>query len=121
MFCETNKEHLSNLYRLEFCLEKALVDYDPKVGKEVIEQFRRIRLFSTEFLIDFISDRTYEYLYSGSVGKMRFRRLPVLLASLDEFSVEYKEFQEYMWKQARLNNTHPVNLFDNREWEDFEW
>ncbi len=120
-YCETNKELLSNLYRIEYCLEKALLQYDQAVGSESITAFRRIRLFSNDYLTDFVPDRACAYTYGGSTGKMRFRRLPAILNSLDELSQEYKQFHKYMWEQAKLHDTHPSNLHDMREWEDFEW
>ncbi|MEW8152489.1 MAG: hypothetical protein AB2810_20315 [Candidatus Thiodiazotropha endolucinida] len=120
-YCENNKEYLSNLYRIEYCVEKALLEYDAKVGNEVITAYKRIRLISKEYLTDFVSDRSFDFLYGGGTGKMRFRRLPSILHSFDQLSEDYKQYHEFMWKEAKKHGTHPVNLHDMREWEEFEW
>ncbi len=113
-FCENTKEHLSNLYRLEYCLEQALLQYNQKAGSEAVDAFRNIHLFTEEYLIDFVSVRTYDYIFNCGAGKMRFRRLPAILTSLHELSPEYKKFHVSVSEQAKRLGVHIDELEDAR-------
>ena len=120
-FCENTKEHLSNLYRVEYCLEQALLEYDQKAGSEAVAAFRNIDLFTKEYLIEFVSVRIYDYIFNCGTGKMRFRRLPAILVSLDELSAEYKDFYAAWCEEAKRLGSRPENLEDTRDWGEFEW
>lgn len=115
------KEHQANIYRLEYAIESALLSYDAKVGREVIDAYRRLSWFSDDYLADFIDECTYQYINGGATGKMRFRRLPSIIKSYDERSFDYKAYHEHMWKEAKKHNVHPAQLFDTSEWPDVEW
>lgn len=117
----SDKEHQSNIYRLEYSIESALIKYDTKVGHEAISEYRRLRWFSSDYLTSYLSECCFQYIYGGGKGKMRFRRLPSLLRSFDELSDQYREYHEFMWAEANKFKTHPINLHDTREWVDFEW
>lgn len=120
-FCPTSKENQANLYRLEFCIEKALLEYDYKTGVDVLEQSRTIGMVSDNFIASYASEITYEYLYGGGSGKINFRRLPRLLNKFHEWSDEYREFSEYMKSQAIVNNCEINQLYNNRDWPDIKW
>jgi hypothetical protein len=120
-FQPTNKEHQSNLYRFEHCIENALLEYHPKIGSEIINVYSHIGFVSQKFLFDFVDDVSYRYVYGGGTGKMRFKLLPQLLMQLREWSDEYKKFEEYMNTQAKLQNCSIHQLHDMREWAEFEW
>ena len=116
-----DKNHQANLYRLEYCVEEALIAYDATVGLEAIKEYQRIHGFSKSFLVGYINECAYEYIYGGSTGKMRFRRLPTMLRSFSELSKPYMEFYGIMWKEAEKHGTTPDQLRDAREWSEFEW
>ncbi len=52
-FQPTNKEHQANLYRFEYCIENALLEYDLKIGSEVIK-YSSVGFVSQEFLFSFV-------------------------------------------------------------------
>lgn len=117
----TNKEHQSNLTRLEFILESALVDYDPKVGAEVVALYPTVGAVTPDFFAGYVSDVTYTFLYGGGVGKMRFRRLPALVKSMAQFSSEYRDYAEMLEREAAKHGCSPHQLRDTRQWADIEW
>ena len=117
----TTKNHQSDLMRLEACLENALVEYDPRVGSELLTLYPRVGAVSREFLPSYISDLTYAFLYDGGSGKMRFRRLPALVQSMMQWSGEYSEYALVLEQQAKKFGCNPRQLQDQREWPDFEW
>jgi len=120
-YSDCNKEHQSNIYRLEHEIEKALVEYDEKVGRSAIEEYKRLSWFSSEYLPNFVSECTNEYMHGGASGKMRFRRLPFTIRMLDERSPEYKAYHNQVLDEARKQNVHPSQVFDTREWPEMEW
>lgn len=120
-FFPTNKEHQSNLFRFEYCIESALLSYDHNIGSEILERFSSLGFVSKDFLFSFVEDVTYRYIYEGSTGKIRFKRLPQLLRSLSHWSEEYEKFQKYMTDQAEQKKCTVYQLHDIREWPDFEW
>lgn len=117
----TNKEHLSNLARLEHCVESALVEYDPKAGLEVISTYPAIGAIPPNFYDDYISDVIYSFLYDSGSGKMRFRRLPVLIRSLYPMSPEYRQYAAMLEREAKKHGCSPRQLRDAREWPEIEW
>lgn len=120
-YTDVAKEHQANLFRLEYAIESALLNYDGKVGGEVIEAYRRLSWFSNDYLTDYIAECTYQYIYGGATGKMRFRRLPAIIESYDKISSDYRAYHKHMWEEANKNNVHPTQLFDTSGWPDIEW
>ena len=117
----TNKEHQSNLARLEFCLESSLVEYDPKIGAEVVSLYPQVGAVTQDFFDGYISDITHSFLYEGGSGKMRFRRLPALVRSMAQFSVEYQDYAAVLEREAKRHGCSPHQLQDSREWPEIEW
>ncbi|MDC0663572.1 DUF6904 family protein [Marinobacter sp. SS21] len=117
----TNKEHQSNLARLEYCVESALVGYDPKVGSEVVSIYPSIGAVTPDFLDGYVTDVAYSYLYEGGSGKLRFRRLPALIRSMAQWSPEYLEYSAMLEREAKKHGCSPHELHDSREWPDIEW
>ncbi len=120
-FQPTNKEHQANLYHFEFCIENALLKYEPKIGSEIINSYSSIGFVSQKFLFSFVDDVSFQYIYQGGTGKMRFKRLPQVLRQFHEWSSEYKEHEEFMTLQAKQQNCSVHDLRDMREWPDFKW
>ena len=117
----TNKEHQSNLMRLEFCLESALVEYDPKTGAEVVSLYPMVGAVTPDFLDGHIADITYSFLYASGSGKMRFRRLPTLVRSMTPFSSEYRNYVAVLEREAKKQGCSPYQLRDSREWPEIDW
>lgn len=86
-----------------------------EVGQEVIEEYRRLSWFSNDFLTDYIAECTYQYIYGGATGKMRFRRLPSIIRSYDERSSDEKEYHQRIWGEAKKHNVYPAQLFDTSD------
>ena len=120
-YCDTNKEDQSNLYRLEYYVEKSLIEYDHKIGNEILSWYQTIGCVSKDFIISYVDDVAYEFLYGGGSGKMNFRRLPQLLRRFIEWSDKYKEYSQYMQEQASINNCTIAQLFDSRERPEIKW
>ena len=117
----TNKEHLANLMRLEFCLESALIEYDAKVGAEVVSLYPMVGAVNPDFYDGYVSDITYSFLYEGGSGKMRFRRLPAMVKSMAQFSPEYRDYAAMLEREAKKHGCSPHQLRDSREWPEIEW
>ena len=117
----TNKEHQSNLIRFEFCLESALIEYDAKVGAEVVSLYPMVGAVTTDYYVSYISDITYSFLYEGGAGKMRFRRLPAMVKSMAQVSPEYRDYASMLEREAKKHGCSPHQLRDSREWQEIEW
>lgn len=117
----TNKEHQSNLSRLEYCVESALVEYDPKIGAEVVSSYPMIGAVTPGFLDSYVSEITYSFLYEGGTGKMRFRRLPTLIRSMAQWSQAYQAYEKMLEREATKHGCLPSQLRDSREWSEIEW
>lgn len=117
----TTKAHQSNLWRLEHCLETALVEYDAKIGNEVIATYPPVGAVSRGFLPGYVSDVVYSFLYNEGSGKMRFRRLPSVIKSMFEWSPEYREYAAFLEGEAKRHGCSAHQLRDTRDWPAIAW
>lgn len=117
----TNKEHQANLARLEYCIESALVEYDAKIGLEVISLYPGIATVEANFYAGYVPDITYTWLYDSGQGKMRFRRLPVFIQSLHIMSPGYQQYAMMLEREAKKHGCSPHQLQDARDWPEIEW
>jgi len=120
-FRSTNKEHQSNLARLEYCVESALLEYEPKTGLEVVSMYPTMGALAPDFYDSYLSHILYIFLFESGSGKMRFRRLPVLLESLSPLSQEYRQYAAMLERESKKQGCSPHVLHDSREWPDIEW
>jgi hypothetical protein len=120
-FCPTTKKDQANLYRFEYCIESALVSYDYNIGTDILRWYDTTGCVSKDFIISFIDEITYEYLYGGLSGKRNFRRLPELLRNIRSSSDEYRGFAEYIKAEAQKNDCTPDQLWDSRDWPEIKW
>lgn len=120
-YLPTNKKHQSILSSLEYCIESALVEYDPKVGAEVVSIYPPVGAVTPGFFDSYIADVTYSFLYQNGSGRMRFRRLPVLVRSMAQWSPEYGEYAAVLEREAKKQGCSPYQLHDSREWPEIEW
>ena len=119
--CPTTKGDQANLYALEDCIESALIEYDAKTGMELAKAYLSVGAVSQNYFIQFIEDVCFEFLFGGSSGKMRFRRLPKLLKSMSEFSLDYQAYAQMLEKEAKRLDCSPHELSDSRDWPDIDW
>ncbi len=117
----TNKEHQANLARLEFCVESSLVEYDAKIGLEVVSLYSGIGAAGANFYAGYVSDIIYTWLYDSGHGKMRFRRLPVLVQSLHVSAPQYRLYALTLEREAKKHGCSPHQLSDSRDWPEIEW
>jgi len=98
--------------------------YPPHLSAEV----QRVA-YSKEFWFDYmgeyddsyIADVTYSFLYQAGSGRMRFRRLPILIRSMAQWSPEYGEYAAVLEREAKKQGCSPYQLHDSREWSEIEW
>ena len=120
-YCNTNKEHQSNLARLEHCVETALVEYDVKVGSELVAIYPTVWAATDKYLDSYVESVTHSFLYEGGTGKLRFRRLPMLVRSMHPLSSEYRAYSEMLEHEAKKHGCKPSDLRDSRPWPEIEW
>ncbi|ULQ55862.1 hypothetical protein KJS94_14525 [Flavihumibacter rivuli] len=117
---ESNKLQQAILYNLEYCLEKAMTDYDP-IGSVQLKEYigERINMHS-EF--DFI---LYQALHIRFVterpGKIRFRKITKLIDGFYfEWNKDYKETIANVKRSAKENNCDWKDLSFS-EFPDIVW
>lgn len=117
----TSKKQQSWLYLLESLTESAVIEYDPVVGKEVLECFEILGSFSEDYLVQFSWELTKEFT-SYPNGKARFRKLPGLLRRMHSWSPEYRRFEELVLSAAAENSCSPHDMSaDDDDELVFKW
>jgi hypothetical protein len=117
----TTRAQQADLYRLEAITEKALFDYEPVTGKECMELLPLMGALPKDYLVEFISVASKEYVLEGKTGKPRFRKLPKILRKIWWMSDEYKVFKAELEKLAQEKGCRPEELTTMDDWEDFKW
>ncbi len=117
----TTKLHQANLNQLEYCIESALLEYDAKVGGEVVALYRSVGDVTDTYYTSYIMKLLYDFLFQSSSGKMRFRRLPALIRSMHQWSSEYQDYAAMLEQQAKKQGCSPRQLRDSRQWGDIQW
>lgn len=84
--CPEGRTHFSekqqaNIYRPGNCVEKLLVEYDPKIGMQYIEWLNTPILLTSDYLSSYIVEVSRRYIFSCQSGIARFHKLPELLQS----------------------------------------
>jgi hypothetical protein len=117
----TTKEHQSNLYRIEACTEQSLNSFDPFIGRRCTEWLSMFPGLRHDYLFQFVSECTYEYIRRKTVGKARFKKLPDTLRRLIPLSDEYRHFEEELRNIATQEGCQPQDLTDEIHWPKFKW
>jgi hypothetical protein len=120
-FQPTDREHQANLYRLEACAEKALISYDPFVGRRCVEWLTHFQGLSSKYLLLYIQNCSLQYVTLGKAGKARFKGLPDILRRLSPYSREYRNFEEYLQGIAKEKGCRLEELHDLEPWPEFKW
>ncbi|HMS09515.1 MAG TPA: hypothetical protein PKE66_08535 [Pyrinomonadaceae bacterium] len=120
-FNPTTKEIQGNLFLLESCTERALLEADPKVGSECIQWLSQFDGFPSNYLLAFIDDCCFDYITVETQGKRRFQSLPSTLRRLDPISNEYLAFEEQLQQISKFQKCSPHDLHNREEWPEFKW
>jgi hypothetical protein len=120
-FQQTNKEQQANLFRIEFCAENALIEYDASVGQDCIKWMQTFFGIPDNYLFLFVSEACYRFIFSGAAGKTRFKKLPSVLYSLDTRSKEYNDFNILIESIAKEKGRTPHEITDMGDWPKFKW
>ncbi len=116
----TTKEQQANLYRLESCLEKALVEVDPAIGRECIDWLNMPLQLPVGYHTLYLTEVIRKYV-SITDPASRFASLPMSLRSMDPLSSEYRVFSSAIEQQAKDLGGKVRDLVDNTDLPDFEW
>ena len=117
----TGKEQQANLYRLEHCAESALNEYDASIARECVGWLDSFCGVPDDYLVTYVTEVCYRYVFTGAAGKTRFKRLPAALHSLRPFSKEYEEYKGNIAVVAKEKGCEPHELRLRREWPAFKW
>jgi hypothetical protein len=120
-YVPTSAAHQADIYRLEYATEQALLDYDTATGRELIVLSRMVSQLPRDYLVEFISDLTYDWIVNSKPGKARFKKLPALLKKCSPYSNEYQRFAEHAHEIAEEKGCSPFDLSIEHDWPDFKW
>ncbi|MFZ4402109.1 MAG: DUF6904 family protein [Bacteroidales bacterium] len=104
-YIETNKFDISMILQIEFWLEKAMTNYD-EIGAKYLIGFIEDGIYgANDYIYQFMRSINLDYYLLGG-GKKAFRKLPELLKRGIFYTDEYKEYIDFLEKEAkRLNCT----------------
>ncbi len=117
----TTARHQATLFRLESIIELALKDADLRIGTEVWEAYKMLDEMPTNYLTDFVQSVNFDYACRGTAGKLRFKRLPALLNSLNWMSEGYRQYASNVEAHAKAQNKQPAEIEFEYSWTDFKW
>lgn len=120
-FFASTKEDQANIFRLEHALSEALRAYDPGVGSVCVDWMSRPRYLSNGYLMQYLDEVAHNFVISGPGGKRRFRKLPAVLASLDELSPEYRAYRQELERTAKEQGCSPHDLHAEFAEDDIDW
>jgi hypothetical protein len=114
-YCQTDKLHQSNLYLLEYIIEKALFSYDAE-GANNISQFIGQRINVSNQYVFIIYQALHIRFVTETLGKKRFRNIPLLLVDyFIEGRQEYMDLIRSFEVSAKMRNCEITDL----EFDDF--
>ena len=117
----TSARQHATLFRLESIIEGALKVADIRIGTEVWDAFRGLDDMPPNYLTAFIESVNFDYACSGSTGKLRFKRLPAMLHSLNWMSEGYRLYASKVEALAKAQNRQPAEIEFEYPWTDFKW
>lgn len=121
-FRETNKFDIAMILQIEFWLEKAMNSYDETGAKSLIGFIDDGLYAANSSIYQFMRSINLQYFMLGG-GKRAFRKLPDLLKRGIFFTNEYKEYEDFLKKEAeRLNcNISEMDINDDDVNYDIKW
>ena len=121
-FQPTTKEDQADLYRLEHCVERSLIMYEPQIARECMQWLSSFPGVPDDYLFEYATEVGYQYVFGGGkVGKSRFKKLPDALYALTILNPSYKQFEWYIAGLARQKGCRVEDLVDLSLWPNFKW
>lgn len=120
-FKPTTKEHLSDLFRLEYIVEESLSEVDLEVGRQCINWLNSFPGITNNYLFSFADEMAYKYVFQETSQKKRFKKLPEILNGLLEHSKDYKTFNDFMQSKAKEKGCSVFELTSLTDWPEFKW
>lgn len=118
-FYETSKFDISVILQIEFWLEKAMKTFD-KIGSKDLAGFINDGIYgANEYIYQTMRSVHTEYFMLDG-GKRAFRKLPDLLKCAVYYTEEYKEYQDFLKKEAKQLNCAISDLEINDDHIDYE-
>ena len=119
-YIQTDKLLQSNLYMLEYVVEKALFDYDAE-GANLIKDIIGQRINITNKYAFIIYQALHINFVTQKSGKKRFRNIPTLIGGyFSEWRQEYKDLIQSFEVSAKLENCEILDLsFD--DFPEIKW
>ncbi|AUC84795.1 hypothetical protein CW731_05575 [Polaribacter sp. ALD11] len=122
-YLETNKLEISIFMQFEFWLEKSAIEYDEKGGLELKHFFSSGDFGENEKVYQLLNGINADFLILNG-GKKAFRKLPELLRRGIPFTSEYREYEEFLKKEAKRHNceVHELTVNENNiDFENLKW
>ena len=120
-FHPTDRNQQSNLFRLEDCIQKALLAIDIVVGNVVFDWFSHFSGWPDDFYVQFIDGCALQYVSGANTKKARFKKLPEILYMMEPWRDQYRAFADQAESVAKEKNCSPHELTDGQEWPEFKW
>ncbi len=120
-FHPTTRNVQANLFRIEECIENALVEIDPLIGEDVFEMQSNFSGLPEKYNLQFIDECALKYLTNATSRKARFEKLPEILSMMAPWREEYLEFTKKLKRIAKGEKCSPNDLTNREEWPDFKW
>jgi hypothetical protein len=120
-YVPTTKAMQATLFRLEACVEDALDSKDAKVAKECKIWLAEFVSLPRDYLINFISEQSRNFVFSSSTAIGRLKKLSNILHEMLPYSISYKTYEKEINNIAKQKNCEPTHLYDSGEWPEFKW
>lgn len=122
-YCETNKYDISQILLIEFWLEEAMNSYD-SVGARSLIGFIEDGLYGgNDYIYHCMRSVNLDFFLLGG-GKKAFRKLPELLKRGVYYTEEYKDYQQFLEKEAKRLNCEVSQIElndDDFNYEAVKW
>lgn len=122
-FYATTKLDVSMLLQLEFWLERAMNEFDEIGAKNLVGYIENGLDGANAFSYQYMQSIHIDYVQLGG-GKRAFRKLPELLMRSVFFTEEYKEYRDFLEKEAKRLQCSISDLEiddDHIDYEHLQW
>lgn len=122
-FYETNKFDISQILLIEFWAEKAVKSYDATGANNLVGFIENGIYGANPYIYQYMRSINLDYFLLGG-GKRAFRQLPNLLKKGIFYTEEYKEYEQFLIKEAKNLNCDITELEiddDNVDYESIKW
>ncbi len=120
-FHPTTRNVQANLFRIEECIESALVEIDPLIGEDVFEMQSNFSGLPEKYHLQFIDECALKYITNATSRKARFKKLPEILDMMAPWRKEYMEFAQNMKRIGKEKKCSPYELRNIEECPEFKW